>query len=164
MAIFLQMARIGTGGLAALLLGKGLDLSTEDAGHEVLTYVVFYGTGAAFVAATAVLSIVIYKRNHRGAQPPSVFKRDLAAARKFVTDREANRAYKDLKNPTPEEAAWFDQKTNRQWQPHRRKLYEHAWKASRNGSDSAAAVLPLLEDRDSDDYHATLDAVEKVAE
>lgn len=62
----LQLLRWGSGALAALALGKSVDYSTDGQGHEIVTYLAWYGAGAVFVIATVVLSIVIYKRHDAG--------------------------------------------------------------------------------------------------
>lgn len=62
----LQLLRWGSGALAALALGKGVDYSTDGQGHEIVTYLAWYAAGAVFVIATVLLSIVIYKRHDAG--------------------------------------------------------------------------------------------------
>jgi hypothetical protein len=54
-----QLARVGCGGLAALLFGKALDVSVEG-GYGLGTYVAFYGGGALFGALTIWLSTIIH--------------------------------------------------------------------------------------------------------
>ena len=58
--LLLQLARVGCGAIATLLLGKGLDLSTDTGGHEFVTYLGFYGVAGLFVLAAVWLSIVIH--------------------------------------------------------------------------------------------------------
>jgi len=64
--LVLQLLRGASGVLAAGALAKGVDFSTDGQGHEVVTYLAWYGAGAVFVIATVVLSIVIYKRHDAG--------------------------------------------------------------------------------------------------
>jgi hypothetical protein len=64
----LQFARVGCGTLATLLLGKGLDLSTDGGGHEFVTYLGFYGVAGLFVLATIWLSIVIHRHKELAAE------------------------------------------------------------------------------------------------
>jgi hypothetical protein len=66
--LWLQFARVGCGTLATLLLGKGLDLSTDSGGHEFVTYLGFYGIAGLFVLATVWLSIVIHGHKESAAE------------------------------------------------------------------------------------------------
>lgn len=59
--VVLQLLRGGSGALAVVALGKGLDFSTDGHGHGLMTYFACYGAAAAFVIAAVVLSIVIYR-------------------------------------------------------------------------------------------------------
>jgi hypothetical protein len=65
----LQLARVGSGGLAGLLLAKGLDLSTDTGGHEFVTYLGFYGFGVLFALMAVGLTIVIHSRKEATAHP-----------------------------------------------------------------------------------------------
>lgn len=65
-----QLARVACGGLATLLVGKGLDVSVEG-GYELGTYVAFFGTGGLFVLLTIWLSVVIHsQKEEAGATEP----------------------------------------------------------------------------------------------
>lgn len=66
--LWLQFARIGCGTLATLLLGKGLDLSTDTGGHESVTYLGFYGVAGLFVLAAVWLSIVIHRHRESATE------------------------------------------------------------------------------------------------
>jgi hypothetical protein len=67
--LVLQLLRGASGALAAVALGKGVDVSTDGHGHELVTYFAWYGAAAVFVIAAVVLSIVIYKRHDAGGSP-----------------------------------------------------------------------------------------------
>jgi hypothetical protein len=66
--LWLQFARVGCGTLATLLVGKGLDLSTDGGGHEFVTYLGFYGVAGLFALATVWLSIVIHRHKESDAE------------------------------------------------------------------------------------------------
>jgi hypothetical protein len=66
--LWLQIARVGCGALTTLLLGKGLDLSTDSGGHELVTYLGFYGAGGLFALATGWLSIVIHRHKESAVE------------------------------------------------------------------------------------------------
>ena len=61
-----QLARAASGGLAALFLGKGLDISVEG-GYGVGIYMVFFGIGGLFVLLTIWLSWVIHFQKQEGS-------------------------------------------------------------------------------------------------
>jgi hypothetical protein len=60
--LWIQLFRAASGGLAALLLGKGLDLSTDTGAHALVTYLGFYGGGGICVLLTVWLSFVIHEQ------------------------------------------------------------------------------------------------------
>jgi hypothetical protein len=64
--LWLQLARVGCGGAAAILLGAGVDTSTDGESHAFVTYLGFYGAGGLLVAASIWLTIVIH--GHKEAE------------------------------------------------------------------------------------------------
>lgn len=67
--LWLQLARVGCGGAATILLGAGLDTSIDGEGHEFVTYLGFYGAGGLFVLMFIWLSFVIH--GHKEAEAAS---------------------------------------------------------------------------------------------
>jgi hypothetical protein len=65
-----QLARAACGALAALLLGKGLDIGVEG-GYGAWIYIAFFGFGGLFVLLTIWLSIVIHsqKQEEKSSSP-----------------------------------------------------------------------------------------------
>jgi hypothetical protein len=66
----LPHVRAGAGVLFSISLGTGLALSFSDGGHDVLTYVAFYGLAGVF-AVTAIASTVVIERRKREGSPDS---------------------------------------------------------------------------------------------
>lgn len=64
-----QLARVASGGLAALFFGKALDLSVEG-GYSGVTYVLFFGLGGLFVLLTIWLSLVIHGHKEAAEATP----------------------------------------------------------------------------------------------
>lgn len=58
--LWLQLARVGCGGAAAILLGAGVDTSTDGESHAFMTYLGFYGVGGLLVVVSIWLTVVIH--------------------------------------------------------------------------------------------------------
>jgi len=66
--LLLQLGRVGCGALATLFLGKALDLSTDGGGHELVTYLAFYGIAGLLVLATVWLWVAIHRNRESAAE------------------------------------------------------------------------------------------------
>jgi hypothetical protein len=84
MRVGLQLLRGGFGVLGVLAAGKALDLSTDGASHETISYLASYGAAAFFAALVALTSVVLNRREHGGeaAGGPSI--RNSSAGRDIV--------------------------------------------------------------------------------
>lgn len=65
--LWLQLARVGCGGAAAILLGTGVDTSTDGESHAFVTYLGFYGAGGLLVLVSIWLTVVIHGHKEAAA-------------------------------------------------------------------------------------------------